>query len=293
MNQTAESRAGTMRSLLECSRPLNVLLVVPGVLLGAMLVGGLSSLILPDPWLAALAAALTLAAGNLWNDLADQPEDRINNPQRPLPSGRLSPRAALAASLVLASAGLAAGAAVSAASALLVACCAAALAFYARAGKGIPALGNLLVAALTGVAVLYGGSCAGSFKHAWDLAYPAFVVNLGRELIKDAADAEGDRRAGRRTLVMMLSDGELRLALRLVLALLPAYALLVLLFWSAGAGTRWTMLLVLLLVSPLALSAAWGPRLGHRLSCRAAERRLKLALALGLLCFIPALLLGR
>ncbi len=55
----------------------------------------------------AMGAALSLyACGLLLNDVADLTEDRRERPQRPLPSGRVSPRAAVFAACLLAGVGL-------------------------------------------------------------------------------------------------------------------------------------------------------------------------------------------
>ena len=53
-------------------------------------------------------------------------------------------------------------------------------------------LGNLLVGGLTGLAFLYGGAAVGNIDRALIPALFAFLINVGREVIKDMEDIEGD-----------------------------------------------------------------------------------------------------
>lgn len=56
----------------------------------------------------AIGASLCLyEAGMALNDWADRDEDAVDRPHRPIPSGRISPAAALGAAGVLTAAGLA------------------------------------------------------------------------------------------------------------------------------------------------------------------------------------------
>ncbi len=89
----------TIKGLYKLSRPMSTLTGVLAVVLGGYVAG-------TGAWdkiaLAALATLLVSAAANAWNDYRDIEIDRINQPQRPLPSGMVSPRAALNFSISLA-----------------------------------------------------------------------------------------------------------------------------------------------------------------------------------------------
>lgn len=92
---------------LQLLRPPN-LLTVPGDPIAGYLLASADGAVEPVRLLAAAAASLCLyAAGLLVNDLADQQEDARERPERPLPSGRVEPRAVLAAAAALFIAGLA------------------------------------------------------------------------------------------------------------------------------------------------------------------------------------------
>ena len=89
----------TIRGLFKLSRPVSTLTGVLAVVLGGYVAG-------TEAWgqiaLAALATMFISASSNAWNDYRDIEIDRINQPQRALPSGMVSPRAALVFSIVLA-----------------------------------------------------------------------------------------------------------------------------------------------------------------------------------------------
>lgn len=88
-------------------RPLNVVLAGFAVGVGASVPGGGISFVPALGW-AALAAALITAGGNALNDVVDAGVDRVNKPERPVASGRISPGAATLAAAVLLAAGVAA-----------------------------------------------------------------------------------------------------------------------------------------------------------------------------------------
>ena len=88
-----------IRDLIELSRPLNGLLAFVSVWIGAYMSGG--SISIQATFLVATAAVLALSAGNSLNDYCDVEIDRINKPERPIPSGRISRRQALLFSILL------------------------------------------------------------------------------------------------------------------------------------------------------------------------------------------------
>lgn len=109
MDSTAPERpAGRVRAWFEVLRAPNLLTVpgdpIAGALLAAVAAGGA----LPWPaiaWCAAASLAI-YAAGLLLNDVVDLDEDRRERPQRPLPSGRISPKTAMRVALLLSGFGL-------------------------------------------------------------------------------------------------------------------------------------------------------------------------------------------
>jgi len=188
----------TVAGLLSITRPVNSLVAGLAALLGYIVATGslapISLLLVP------IVFSIT-AGGNVFNDLCDLAIDRINRPQRPLPSGKVTPEAAgiLAASLFAAAlvltipAGLPCVIIAVANSALLLS--------YPRTLKRTALWGNVAVSYLSASIYPFGGALAGlmAMERTLPLAGITFLAMLSRELLKDAEDVEGDSAAGART----------------------------------------------------------------------------------------------
>jgi geranylgeranylglycerol-phosphate geranylgeranyltransferase len=195
----------TVRGLVELTRPVNA--AVAGVLtfVGAY-VAGATAADTVSVAAAILATVLATGGGDAINDYFDRDVDRINDPERPIPRGDVSPRGALAFSGVLMA--LAVGlaltlppVAVAIAGINLVA-----LITYTEFFKGTPGGGNALVAYLGGSTFLFGGAVVGSFRAAGVLALLAAVSTFAREIIKDVEDVTGDREEGLETLPVVVGE---------------------------------------------------------------------------------------
>ncbi len=148
---------------------------------------------------AAASSALILAAGNVFNDIRDIETDKINAGHRPLVTGAISSGTAAILAVALALAGLAAaiplgipGISIAVSAVLL-------LSAYDIKLKGVPFAGNIAVSLLGGLAFVYGGVAGGCVTASFLPAVFAFLIHLGRELVKDAQDFEGDKAASIRT----------------------------------------------------------------------------------------------
>jgi geranylgeranylglycerol-phosphate geranylgeranyltransferase len=153
--------------------------------------------------LAAAAAALFTAGGNALNDLYDRETDRINHPDRPLASGRLSVRAAYTFTAVAFAAAAVLGVLVNVYALAIVIVNAVLMLSYEAALKARGASGNLVISYLVGSLFLFAGVSV--LPYAPDalfrtgiLAALAFLATLGREITKDIEDMRGD--VDRRTL---------------------------------------------------------------------------------------------
>ena len=163
-----------------------------------------------DGLLGVLSVFLISASALILNDYFDVPADRVNAPERPLPSGAVSPREALilfggVSALGLLSA-LWLGPVVFLA-AVLVWLLGVLYSWHLKK-TGLP--GNLLVSFSVGVTFLYGGLVVGSPFHpvVWSLALFGALVNLGEEIAADALDAAGDQVVGSRSLAVQLGREE-------------------------------------------------------------------------------------
>jgi geranylgeranylglycerol-phosphate geranylgeranyltransferase len=147
-----------------------------------------------------VAVALATAAGNVINDYNDIDIDRVNKPGRALPSGRLSLRNALILyfALLLILAGTFPFLSIRVSIWIIV--WIVLLFLYSRFFKRMFLSGNLLVSAITGSGFVLGAFVAGRMASGLIPAAYTFFFVLGRELVKDCEDMEGDSSFGARTI---------------------------------------------------------------------------------------------
>jgi len=193
-----------MRAVWTIVRPMNLFILAGALLFAWFLAGGGGE---TRAVAAGIAGAVFLAAGfYVWNDLNDREIDRVNRPGRPLVSGGLSIRAARRLRFVLLAAAAAAAALAGPVPLLVLLGWSALLLAYERIGKGSGLAGNLIVAVLGGSALLFGAWLGGDPRAGVYPALFAFFLHLGREIVKDVADREGDAGGARRTLAHRIGD---------------------------------------------------------------------------------------
>lgn len=200
-------------------RPHNMLASAFAVVAGNVIAHGNGG---RELFVTAVLAALVTGTGNILNDCFDLEVDRINKPGRPLPSGRITPRAAVAWYMMLSVVVTAAASTLLPRNvgALIIAW-QIALAIYARWSKRWLITGNIMVAAISSSAFIAGSLVAGAAHAGFIPAAIAFVFVVCREIVKGAEDVEGDRRGGVRTLAVALGApraGTIAAALMLILA---------------------------------------------------------------------------
>jgi geranylgeranylglycerol-phosphate geranylgeranyltransferase len=185
------SRPGSIPAYLALAR-----LPETGVAFAASCVGArlatLDPLTAPPVVVLAASNALLFSASVAFNDWHDVAEDAINQPERPVASGRIGPHAALGASAVLLGSALAlaaaAGPAFLAAATLLALLSVA----YTLRLKRVPVVGNLVVAAVSTYALACWMVVSPPSRYYLLAAAGCACIRLGGELIKTAADAAGD-----------------------------------------------------------------------------------------------------
>lgn len=182
------------------TRPPNGLLMFIGVLAGYYVASG--SLPKPPTALLAFATAYSLNGASMAiNDIVDIEVDRVNTPDRPLPSGLVTTQGAAALSAALSVIGLSAAMLVSL-PALGVAGAFLLLALLYNVWLkpyGLP--GNAAVSLTVVAPFLYGSVIATGWigTPAAILGVLAFLANMGREVVKGIVDMEGDALRGVRT----------------------------------------------------------------------------------------------
>ncbi len=179
-------------------RPFNVLVMM--LVIGATVV--LASVGEPEVGvvvLAVLVGACVGGAANTINDYYDVEIDRINKPRRPLPSGELSPDWAFLQWLILSLVGVSLNLFLPSLAFWIALGAVAVLFLYSAKLKKTLLWGNLTVAIMTAMALVYGAVVAGNPGQAMVPALFAFLINLGREVVKDVEDLPGDLGGNART----------------------------------------------------------------------------------------------
>jgi geranylgeranylglycerol-phosphate geranylgeranyltransferase len=276
------------RHLVLC-RPINCLIALLSVWVGAIVASGtyFSYRILA----ASISAALITAYGNIVNDLFDIKADSINKPFRPLARGDVSRSKAIALAIILAVIGFAISFFV-AKVAWVVALAALVILFaYTPIFKGLNYSGNILVAAVGATAFIYGGMAVGRPLGAFVLVVFAFLLHLGREIIKDIQDRTADSMTGRRTGAAIAEGVCSRILASSLLVLLIAATFVPYFLLLYGLGYLLIMIVVDLMLAEsvrrLIISGDSAESL--EASARRVSLWLKLAMPLGLL----AVLVGR
>ncbi|KDE59564.1 prenyltransferase [Halostagnicola sp. A56] len=208
--------AETARGILELTRPVNVIAASVLTCIGAFVAGGLTEA--PVAVGSAVAATgLAVGAGNAINDYFDREIDRINQPERAIPRGAVSPNGALAFSVVLFLVAVGLSLTLPTLAIAIAGVNLLALIAYTEVFKGLPGVGNALVAYLVGSTFLFGGAAVGDLEAASVLCLLAAIATLTREIIKDVEDVDGDRAEGLNTLPIAIGE---RRALLVALSLL-------------------------------------------------------------------------
>ena len=176
-------------------RPLNFLITYVSVIVAAIICQPQTTprLII---FLAAFAASFALASGNILNDIYDIEIDKINRPDRPLPSKKISIIEAYTFYIVLVVISISISIIVSFPAFIVVIVSHLLLFVYSKYLKQIPLTGNILVSFLTGLVFIFGGVVVGNLIAAIVPATFAFMINLIREIVKDMEDVDGDKKAG-------------------------------------------------------------------------------------------------
>ena len=204
---TATPLGARLSSYLRLTRPPEAVLVFVGTLIGARLAGFGE---LSRPLLLAVATSNTLlsAASMVLNDWHDVAEDRINCPDRPIPSGDVPRRHAM----VLFAGLFAAAVLIAGLADWRIGILATLVSFlsirYTLRWKQVPFWGNGIVA----LAFTYTFWCWIPLVTSFNATYVVltlsfFVFSVGREIVKTGGDAIGDALCGVRTVGVALDAG--------------------------------------------------------------------------------------
>ena len=189
-------------------RPLNCLMMGFAVIVGASLV---STLNFSFSLLLGFITSFTLTGASMTiNDYYDREIDAINEPNRPIPSGAVSPKEALFFALILSIIGFitAFGTNFPNFQCLTVAVIAWIVSVtYITEGKRTGLPGNFLVSACVVIPFIYGGFVVDRpGLTAMIFVAIAFLSNTGREIAKGIVDVEGDKSQNVRTIAVLYGE---------------------------------------------------------------------------------------
>lgn len=302
-------------ALFEIIRPVNVAITGLSILVAAVLVE-------PFDFTFAVACAMIsgmlIAAGaNVINDLCDIDIDRINRPQRILPSGRLTSAAALAFTIFLLACGNFFSIFINKAALTIAVGSSILLVVYSLQLKRQPLIGNLAVSTATALAFIYGtiaaqaglaaaeasdgiwgmssmngvNTLASSWHRDWRAGiFPAvfsFFFHFGREVIKDIEDQAGDQAMRARTLPLVYGLSAAQTAATVAFGLLILATLLPFYFGIYNATYLWIVIGGVDFVLVAAIYILWKNPIQYRM------RQVSAVLKADMLVGLAAIYFGR
>ncbi|MFQ6051215.1 MAG: geranylgeranylglycerol-phosphate geranylgeranyltransferase [Candidatus Hydrothermarchaeota archaeon] len=179
-----------MQGYIRIIRPLNCFLAGTLVVIGIIITGKLDTVTMT---IAFSVAFLITGAGNTINDYFDIEIDKINNPERPIPSGEIKEKHALMLAILLFLAGIGISLKLTFICIIIAVFNSALLIFYSYKLKRKGFIGNLSISYLGASTLIFGGASVEKFTVPFILSLLAFFSTLSRELIKDIEDIHGDR----------------------------------------------------------------------------------------------------
>lgn len=173
-------------------RPINLLITFFTIYVSIVIADKLLAFT-QKAFLGSLAGALIGGAGMVINDYFDVEIDKVNRPQRPIPSGKISLKSALIYYFVLNLLALLLVSQISFYAFLIALLSIFVIFLYSFKLKSKGLIGNFVVGFMTGVAFIFGGVIG---ENIVPLLFPfifGLLINFAREILKDVEDIEGDR----------------------------------------------------------------------------------------------------
>ncbi|MCP6719417.1 MAG: UbiA family prenyltransferase [Patescibacteria group bacterium] len=188
-----------MNPYISIIRPVSPLMAGLSAIVGLILSGAQPSILF---LYAFLAVFFITGAGMVINDYYDVEIDKINMPDRPLPSGQISRKTALFYSVGLFSIGILFSALIN------IYCLALALFntflqfLYSGNFKRVFLVGNIMVSYFAASAFIFGALVTFDFKIVGIASLLTFLAIMGREIFKTIEDIKGDKKMGLNTIAV-------------------------------------------------------------------------------------------
>jgi geranylgeranylglycerol-phosphate geranylgeranyltransferase len=281
---------GKVSGFIRLMRPINCAMMGFAVFVGVVLAHPQFS---NFDWLGILYGFLTgfmlTAASMTINDYYDRAIDAINEPARPIPSGSVSTREALAFVSVLSAVGFVFAYLTSVLCLVVAVISWVVVVTYVTVGKrsGLP--GNFLVSTCVAIPFIYGSIIALSQVTLSVLLFTlmAFLSNTGREITKGIVDVTGDKTEGIKTLAVRY--GEKSAAVAASIFYVSAVALTPI-PWIWNLVSFWFIPLVLVTDIGLLASSVLLLRDYSRENAKKIKKLVLLLFVVGLLAFVVGVL---
>ena len=140
------------------------------------------------------------------NDYFDLEVDKINAPNRPLPSGLVSPSETVVLTVITIFLGLATAVAINLPAFILCIIAGVVGILYNWKFKEAGLFGNLMVSTSVALTFILGGVAVGKpwNQIVWTFSLIAFLIDLGEEIAGDAMDMEGDKKRGSKSIALLV-----------------------------------------------------------------------------------------
>jgi len=198
-----------IKALWDLTRFDHEIMLVIAIFVSFIISGGNLAEDLSKLLLACLSAVFIGSAAFALNDYCDKEIDARNKRKdRPIVRGDIKARTAIILSIMLFSIGITLSAFLNLSCLLIVIFTACLAIVYDLKIKKLKVIGNLYIAYTMAIPFPFGSLVAReSITHViWILFSIAFLAGMGREIMKDMLDIEGDRMAGVRSIPVMLGE---------------------------------------------------------------------------------------
>src|SRR5881628_2646429 len=203
LNLSNRAMSTRFSAYLTLVRPPNTIMIGLGVVIGEAI--GLG--VLPgirEAVFGFLTASLMMAGTMVANDVYDVEIDRVNSPQRPLPSGTVKTREAMVLAVILSGVAIGFSALLGPWTFLTALLALTLMVYYNTRGKKTGLIGNAVVSFNVALPFFFGGLAVSKISPLlFIFSVVAFLANFGREVAKGIADVQGDRLRQVRTLAVV------------------------------------------------------------------------------------------
>lgn len=277
---------GKLGGYLRLMRPVNCVMMGFAVIVGAALA---NPNVINDFWVNLMYGFVTgfmlTAASMTINDYYDRQIDAINEPTRPIPSGLIQPKQALAFALILTALGFATAILTSQLCLVIAVIAWTMFVTYTTVGKrsGLP--GNFLVSTCVAIPFIYGSAAITNAisQNVILFASMAFLSSTGREITKGIVDVQGDKTKNIQTLAVRY--GEKTAAVAATLFYVSA-VLLSPVPWFLNLVTAWFIPLVAITDVGLVASSAMLLKNYSRENAKKIKNTVLIWFLIGLLAFV-------